>query len=168
MRGKIKRRSQFSAAIRVAMVLVLSCWYVFPAYAGFPHKDGTHKEIEALESEWRGALLSGNIAAMDHLLADDYLGINAYGTLETKADVLTTHRSGRIKITQMDLSDIKIRIYGDTAVVTSKVELAGKNGDRDVSGRYRYTRVYNYRLGQWKIVSFEASRIPTNSHEEKH
>jgi ketosteroid isomerase-like protein len=156
-------------ALRVVMVLVLWCWCTVPARAVFPHHDPIHKIIEGLESEWRDAQLTDNIATLDRLLADDYLGISANGTLETKADVLATRRSGRLKITQMVLSDVKIRIYGDTAVVTSKVDLTGKNGDRDISGHYRYTRVYNFRAGQWRIVSFEASRGPASSqHAEKH
>ncbi len=125
----------------------------------FPTMMNAHKEIEGLELDWRQAQLTNNISEVDRLLADDYLGISANGTLETKADELTRRRSGSLHITQLDLSDIKVRIYGDTAVVTSKADLVGKNGDRDISGRYRYTRVYSNRMGQWRIVSFEASRI---------
>ena len=160
MRAQTQRRLPFSTVTKLAVLLVLSCSCSLPAHAFFPHHDSLHKEIEGLEMEWRRAQLTNNIPAIEHLLADDYLGISAYGTLETKADVLATRRAGDLKITQMDLSDVKIRIYGDTAVVTSKVDLRGKNGERDVTGRYRYTRVYNNRDGQWKIVSFEASRMP--------
>jgi hypothetical protein len=53
-------------------------------------------------------------------------------------------------------------------VVTSKADLVGKNGDRDISGRFRYTRVYSNRDGQWRIVSFEASRISGGNEEAKH
>ena len=77
-------------------------------------------------------------------------------------------RSGSLHISQLDLSDIKVRIYGDTAVVTSKADLVGKSGDRDISGRFRYTRVYSNRDGQWRIVSFEASRISGGNEEAKH
>ena len=43
--------------------------------------------------------------------------------------------------------------------MTSQAQLEGTNGTSDISGQYRYTRVYTRRLGQWKIVSFEASRM---------
>jgi ketosteroid isomerase-like protein len=169
MRGESKRRLQFTVALRLVMALFLFCWCTVPSHATFPHRDPIHKVIEGLESQWREAQLTDNVATLDRLLADDYLGISANGTLETKADVLALRRSGQLKITQLDLSDVKIRVYGDTAVVTSKVDLTGKNGDRDISGHYRYTRVYNYRNGQWRIVSFEASRAGSSSqHAEKH
>jgi ketosteroid isomerase-like protein len=159
MRAHSEHRWLFSTVGRLSLVLVLLSGIPRQAQAVFPHKDGTHKEIEGLELDWRQAQLTNNISVVDRLLADDYLGISANGTLETKADELTRRRTGSYHITQLDLSDIKVRIYGDTAVVTSKADVAGKNGDRDISGRFRYTRVYSNRMGQWRIVSFEASRI---------
>ena len=58
-----------------------------PAFAGpaFPHHPTRelHKEIETLEMQWRDAQLNNNVAVMDKLLADDYIGISASGTIET-------------------------------------------------------------------------------------
>ncbi|HTZ57433.1 MAG TPA: nuclear transport factor 2 family protein [Acidobacteriaceae bacterium] len=166
MRAHFEHRWLFPTVGRLAILLMLACGNASPAFAGFPHHESAHKEIEGLELDWRNAQLTNNVAEVDRLLADDYLGISANGTLETKADELARRRSGTLHITQLDLSDIKVRIYGDTAVVTSKADLIGKNGDRDISGRFRYTRVYSNRDGQWRIVSFEASRISGN--EDKH
>jgi ketosteroid isomerase-like protein len=166
MRAAFEPRCLLSSAGRlctVALLLLLPCQ---PAHAFFPHHDNAHKEIEGLELDWRAAQLSNNVTEVDRLLADDYLGISANGTLETKADELTHRRSGSLHITRLELSDIKVRIYGDTAVVNSKADLAGRSGDRDISGHYRYTRVYSNRDGQWRIVSFEASRIA--GEDDKH
>ena len=134
----------------------------------FTHREGgsQHKEIEGLEQDWRQAVLSSNIPVLDHLLADDYLGVTANGTLETKADLLALRRGGTVKFSELNLSDLKVRVYGDTAVVTSRAEVTGTNGGTDISGHYRYTRVYNRREGQWRIVSFEASRIVDASHDK--
>jgi ketosteroid isomerase-like protein len=123
-------------------------------------EDRLHREIENLESQWRTALMQNDVVTINRLLADDYLGINPNGTLETKADALAQRRSGTVKISSIDPINMKVRVYGDTAVVTSQVEVAGHDGDRDISGRYHYTRVYSHKSGEWKVVSFEASRIP--------
>jgi len=169
MRAHSEHRWLFRTVGRLFLVLILGSGLTSRALAAvFPHHDNAHKEIEGLELDWRQAQLTNNISAVERLLADDYLGISANGTLETKADELTRRRSGSLHITQLDLSDIKVRIYGDTAVVTSKADLVGKNGDRDISGRFRYTRVYSNRDGQWRIVSFEASRISNINEEGKH
>ena len=109
--------------------------------------------------QWRNAVVTNNVKQMDHLLADDYLGISANGTVATKAEELAQRRAGTVRIQSLTLSDIKVRVYGKTAVVTSRAELTGVNGESDISGNYRYTRVYNKRFGQWKIISFEASRM---------
>ena len=133
------------------------------AYAAIPllhHEDRLHREIERLESEWRQALIQNDVTTVNRLLSDDYLGVNANGTLETKADALALRRSGVVKISTIDPDNVKVHVYGDTAVVTSRVSVAGRDGDRDISGTYHYTRVYSFRSGEWKIVSFEASRLP--------
>lgn len=150
------RISQWTVLFAAALCIVLAN----PAWALPKHEShALHKEIEALEMQWRNAVVGNNVSVMDHLLADDYIGISANGTVETKAQELAQSKAGTIRIQSLDLSDLKVRVFGDTAVVTSRAQLTGVNGQSDISGNYRYTRVYNKRLGQWKIVSFEASRI---------
>lgn len=118
------------------------------------------REIDQMEEAWRAAMLKGNSAAMDALLADDYTAITAKGAIQTKAQALEGLRSGSLQLSDLTISDRKVRIYGSTAVVTSVAELTGSRNDQEISGRYRYTRVYvRNSLGQWKIVSFETSRI---------
>jgi ketosteroid isomerase-like protein len=119
-----------------------------------------HHEIDQVEEAWRTAILKGNSAALAALLADDYTGITAKGAIQTKDQAVANLRSGTLQLTVLNISDRKVRVYGSTAVVTSVAELTGGKNDQEVTGRYRYTRVYVRSLqGQWKIVSFEASRI---------
>jgi ketosteroid isomerase-like protein len=117
-------------------------------------------EIDQAEEAWRSAILKGNATALASLLADDYTAITAKGAIETKEQAISSLRAGGLQLTGLSISDRKVRIYGVTAVVTSMAELTGNRKDHEISGRYRYTRVYVRNLaGQWKIVSFEASRI---------
>jgi ketosteroid isomerase-like protein len=161
----MRRRSHLPGSFHRTAACILLCAtlgivFSHQAYALPRHENhAIHKEIEALEMQWRQAIVSNNVGQMDHLLADDYIGISANGTVETKAQALALRKAGTVKISQLDLTDLKVRVYGDTAVVTSQANLEGTNGQSNISGNYRYTRVYNRRLGQWKIVSFEASRM---------
>jgi ketosteroid isomerase-like protein len=117
-------------------------------------------EIDQMEDAWRVAMLKGNSAALESLLADDYTAITAKGAIQTKEQALANLKSGALQITALSISDRKVRIYGTTAVVTSLADLTGSRDDQEVSGKYRYTRVYvRNPQGKWKIVSFEASRI---------
>jgi ketosteroid isomerase-like protein len=164
-----RRARRLTARDGAIVLLLVACLagIPIPGYAmAVPllHRDDRlHREIESLEAQWRTAVLQNDVATVNRLLADDYLGINPNGTLETKADALALRRAGTTKISSIDPINMKVRVYGDTAVVTSQVQLEGHDGDRDISGRYHYTRVYSHRSGEWKVVSFEASRIAPGS-----
>jgi len=124
------------------------------------HRHEYRHEIDQMEEAWRTAMLKGNSDAMSDLLADDYTGITATGLIQTKQQTVETLRSGTLQLSGLSIYDRKVRLYGATAVVTSQAELTGSRGDQELTGRYRYTRVYiRNPQGQWKIVSFEASRI---------
>ncbi len=123
-------------------------------------KHENRHDIDQLEDEWRGALLSSNTKVMDSLLAVDYMGITASGTLQSRDETLQGLSSGRLHFTLLDVTDRKVRFYGSTAVVTSLANIQASTPDGKVSGDYRYTHVYvRDAQGDWKIVSFEASRV---------
>src|SRR5579883_2878810 len=65
------------AGVSLLFVLALCVVVAYPAY-GLPRHDNhsIHKQIEALEEQWRQAIISNNVTEMDHLLADDYIGIS--------------------------------------------------------------------------------------------
>ena len=118
-----------------------------------------HRTIGGLEDQWHAAALSNDVGTIDRLLADDYVGIGPDGTIASKADELAARRGGLRKLTQFDVVERKIRVYGTTAVVTSRVVVTGMYDAMSLSGEFRYTRVYNLSHGQWRIVSFEASPV---------
>ena len=63
-------------------------------------------------------------------------------------------------LTKIELTDVKVKLIGTTAVVTSLADVDGTNEGAPMHGTYRYTRVYS-RLpsGNWKITNFEATRV---------
>ncbi len=153
---------QKSRRTMIALVL-LGCLAVPHALvAGMPHaqKHESRREIDQLEEAWRDAVLKSNANVLAGLLADDYMAITAGGTLQTKEQALASVRAGRVHFTSLEISDRKVRFYGSTALVTSLADVHGTTGEGDISGSYRYTRVYVRNLqGEWKIVGFEVSRI---------
>lgn len=137
-----------------------------------PHPHRQPKQIvriiEQLEEQWRQAELHADTSVMANMLSDDYLGIYADGMLATKAETLAGFEDGKAHFTQIDTSDRKIRVFGTTAVVTSKARVVGTTDGIDISGLYRYTRVYHRSSGVWKIVSFEASTLHEHDHGHGH
>lgn len=145
----------------LALVSVLAAGLAQPS-SGMPRaqRHESRHEIDQLEQVWRDAIIQRDASALDGLLADDYIAITPNGTLQSKDQTLANLRAGTLHFSSIELSDRKVRFYGQTALVTSRAEVNGSNTDGNFSGSYRYTRVYvRDDLGKWKIVSFEASRI---------
>jgi uncharacterized protein (TIGR02246 family) len=139
-----------------------------PLFAGglsLAQKHESRHEIDQLEDEWRNAVLNSDAKAMDSLLADDYMAITPAGTIQSRDEALQNMRSGRVHITSLTITDRKVRFYGTTAVVTSLASIQANTPDGQVTGDYRYTRVYvRNAQGVWKVVSFEASHVRTGPH----
>jgi ketosteroid isomerase-like protein len=150
-----------SCKMALVFMLALSAFApILHAGQARAQKHENRHEIERIEEAWRNAVLKGDVPAMDALLADDYMAITASGTLETKEKALANLRGAGLHITSIGLSERKMRFYGTTVLVTSRAEINGATGTRDISGSYRYTHVYaRDAQGKWKIVSFEANRI---------
>jgi ketosteroid isomerase-like protein len=164
----ILNRRLYALVFLLALVAYAPALFAVPQHAGVPQHPGlprgekheSRRDIDQMEEAWRKASLSGDVAAMDGLLADDYIGITASGILLTKEDTLARLRNRQRHITDLELSDSKVRFYGATALVTSFAHVTGVNAEGEAIGDFRYTRVYvRNAQGQWKIVSFEASRI---------
>ena len=126
-------------------------------------------EVEGLEEQWKNATLTGDAGAMDKLLSDDYVGISWTGQVNTKQMQLDRISNRMIAIKSMELSDIKVKVVGPVAIVTSRAEVHGSTDGNAIDGDFRYTRVYQ-RLpgGIWKITNFEATRIPPNQRDRDH
>lgn len=155
----VSRRRAFLAILSAALLLALGSASANALQAKSHNREARH-EIDRLEDVWRNAILKGDAATLTGLLAEDYTAISSSGTLQTKDDALSNIRNHRIRFTSLDLSERKVRFYGNTALVTSLAQVQGTTPDGEVTGSYRYTRVYvRNPQGQWKIVSFEASRI---------
>jgi ketosteroid isomerase-like protein len=162
---QVNRESAVKRFLTMVLIALFSAGMLQAGQAK-PKKHDARREIFDLENAWRNAVLNSDTNAMGALLADDYLAITASGTLQTKQEVLANLKTHKVKISTLLLSDRKVRFYGNTAVVTSLAEVAGTNMEGDVSGSFRYTRVYvRDAQGKWKIVSFESSKI--RSHVER-
>jgi ketosteroid isomerase-like protein len=146
------------ALASVAAILFSLC---APARAQHPRRNDQYKhQVEQLEQEWRTAELNGNVDAMGKLLSDDFVGINMSGQVVTKMQLLEWMSRRRTVLTRINLDDMKVKLIGQTAIVTSRAEVEGTNEGVPVHGNYRYTRVYTRTAsGAWQITNFEATWV---------
>src|SRR6202522_3420695 len=142
--GRPIRRTLIPSA--VLLVAVVAGWPA-PAYCAkwnqplHEKKHDAKRQVEALEEQWRQAQLSGDVATMDKLLSDDYIGISMTGQVNTKMQQLDRMRMHKVALTKLDLGDRQVKLIGSIAIVTSRAEVEGTNDGLPIKGTFRYTRV---------------------------
>lgn len=158
-RGSNPRPIQVEALLLLLLVVCPSAWGL--GFANHGQKHDYKHEVEILEEQWRQAQLSGDIATMDRLLSDDYVGISMTGQVNTKSQQLNRIRSHTVVLSKIDLGEMKVKLVGSIAIVTVRASVEGTNEGAPMNGTFRYTRVYQHLPnGGWKITNFEATRIP--------
>jgi ketosteroid isomerase-like protein len=112
--------------------------------------------VRQLENEWVMAIVQKDTATIERLLADDFVGTTndvRYGKAEAVIDVKTgVHDT-------LDMNDVQVRAYGDTAVVTFDQTERSRHGSEDYSGHYMFTNVWVKQGDRWVAVSSHGSRI---------
>ena len=153
---------------KCAVLLLLSLLVTLPVFAGQhvavhprtsmdPGDQSTIKEIVEMERQAKEASLHRDPDFSQRTLAEDYVAITPLGQVTTKQDTVSARKSGQLRYEAIDVSDMVVRIYGDTAVVTARADVKGHQLGEDFSGPYRYTRVWVRRTGHWQAVSYQAT-----------
>jgi len=115
------------------------------------------RQIIDMEHQAREASLRRDVEFSQRNLAEDYVAITPLGQVTTKQDTVSARKSGQLKYDTINVSDMVVRVYGDTAVVTARADVKGHQLGEDFSGPYRYTRVWVRRTGHWLAVSYQAT-----------
>ena len=88
------------------------------------------KIVAALDTEYQAAVKNNDVETMDRILADDFVLITGLGKTYTKADLLAEARSKRMVYERQEDSDQKVRLWGDTAVVTALLWAKGSEAGK--------------------------------------
>ena len=114
-------------------------------------------ELSRLEQVWNDAHLRGDAEALDRLWADDLVVAVPGMPAMSKADSLAVWRSGRMKFERYQTSDVLIRLDGDSAVVTGRVQRTRLVNGRSVEDDWRFAKTYARRTGRWQATVWRAS-----------
>jgi len=118
-------------------------------------------ELTRLERIWNDAHVHGDAEALDALWDDDLVVSVPRMQVLTRADALAVARSGRMRFDRYETSDLRVRVYGESAVVTGRLQRTRRRDDRVVEDDWRFTKVYVRRGARWKVVAFHASEGPS-------
>ena len=117
------------------------------------------EQIESLSDKGREAALKGDVSFLETNTTDDYTVIGGMGNVFSKSDAIQMRKSGDVKYSSIDVSDQKVRVYGNTAVLTATADLKGTVKDKDISGKYRIAQVWVTQGGKWKIAHMQSTKV---------
>ena len=131
------------------------------ALVGLAWAANVEEELKKLKTDRAAAAVKGDVATLEKQTSDDYTFINLYGQMSDKSQKVNNFKTGRTKITSNEVSDMKVRVYGNTAVITGKADVAGTMAGKDTKGQIMFTRVYVKKGGSWQSVAFQQTLVPT-------
>jgi ketosteroid isomerase-like protein len=138
---------------KLALTISLAVFQVAAAPAG------DRSEILAVERAWDTAVVKRDVAALNRILADDFLLVWINGQVSGKRDMLKAVAARKAEIDPFETEDVNVRIYGDTAVVTGRFTQTAHLGERSETNQFRYTDVYHRTRRGWQAISAHASLI---------
>jgi ketosteroid isomerase-like protein len=117
------------------------------------------QQLKKLEVVWGDAGIKKDLAALDRVVADDYSSIDEAGNVQTKAQGIAALKSGEDVNTSQVLSDMKVRVYGDAAVITGKAVVAGTHKGQAIGGTFMFTDVWVKHGSSWQCVAEHVSKL---------
>jgi|SRR5579862_2477477 len=131
------------------LLLILSC-----PLSGIAQEkvDPASQKILALEKEWNTAYKKGDVEKMDSLLADDFIITIEDGRTFSKSGYIALNGNSTVHVDVSEMSDLKVRMHGNTAVVTGAYREKGTDNGKAYVYNDRFTDVWMDLGGKWQVV----------------
>jgi ketosteroid isomerase-like protein len=128
----------------ITLALASSCLSL-----GQSKQDKTQAEVLRLEKEFSEAVVKNDATAVGQFLADDWIIIDPDGGIIDKAAFLGVIKSGTLTHEMMESEDPRVRVYGNTAIITALTKTKGKFGGQAFTAEERATDVFVKHNGRW-------------------
>jgi hypothetical protein len=141
------------------LAIVIALISAGPAFA---QAGKAEQQVLQAEKDRFAAMIKGDRAALEKLLADDLTYTHSTALLETKEQFIKSVTSGNIDYVSIVPSeaDSKVRINGNSAIVTGTAAVNVIDTGKDRKIRIRYTTVYTNRGGAWLLSAWQSTVIP--------
>ena len=117
------------------------------------------REFRDLDRGWVAAFLQGDTELFDRIWIDGFIFTFPFGQCINKAQEIANIKSGDLAFESLHTGNLKVRVYGQTAVMAGRLTMKGRYKDRDISGQYSYTAVLGKQQKCWQIVASHATHI---------
>jgi ketosteroid isomerase-like protein len=120
----------------------------------------SEQEVRQMIEKYRAAFLRHDIPTLEKIWADDYVFVNAFGEVLTKAQRLANLKSGATTLESIkEEENINVRVYQNSAVATSRVTIKGQYSGQPTTGQYRSTHVWVKGPNGWQLVSNQLTAL---------
>ena len=109
-------------------------------------------ELAKVEAEFANAIVKNSPEEIRQFVSDDWIIINADGGIIDRQRFLEVIKSGTLTHEMMESDDMRVRIYGDSAVVSAVTRSKGKFMGQEFTTHERSTDIFVRRDGQWRCV----------------
>jgi ketosteroid isomerase-like protein len=118
------------------------------------------EELLKLEKTFAEAIAKNDPEAIERFVADDWIIIDPDGEIVDRTRFFEVIKSGALTHDMMESEDLRVRIYGDSAVVTALTHTRGKFMGQEFSTQERATDVFVKCDGRWQCVLTHLTRFP--------
>jgi ketosteroid isomerase-like protein len=115
------------------------------------------KIVAALDTEYQAAVKRNDAATMERILADDFVLITGRGKTYNKADLLAQARNKSATYERQDELEQKVRVWGDTAVVTALLWIKGESDGKPLDYKLWFSDTYIRTPSGWRYILGQAS-----------
>jgi len=112
-------------------------------------------ELRAVVREWLAAEQSGDRAALNRIIADDFIGSAFGGNGVSKSDLVPSEGEDAPRFPSSSLKEYKVRAFGATGVVMGRLALE----NAALPGQIRFTIVLLKRQAGWQMVAAQLARV---------
>jgi ketosteroid isomerase-like protein len=109
--------------------------------------------VRALELKWTQSYKERSIDILSSLLADEFMITIEDGSVYSKAGYISHSADATVHVEVAELSDLKVRVHGDTAIVTGAYHERGDSNGKRYEYHDRLTDVWMKISGKWQVVA---------------
>jgi uncharacterized protein (TIGR02246 family) len=113
--------------------------------------------LQAMEQAWLNAEKNHDAAAFEKIVADDWIAITPDGKSQTRIERATEIKGAHT--TSATMGNMKVRVFGDTAVVTGTDDETTIEDGKKSTDHYVWTDVFVKRNGKWLAVASQTAQI---------
>jgi ketosteroid isomerase-like protein len=118
------------------------------------------EKLLKIEKEFAQAIISNDLEGIGRIVADEWIIIDPNGDIVDRTRFFEVTKSGALTHDMMESEDFRVRVYGESAVVTGLTRTKGKFMGQEFSTQERATDVFVKRDDRWQCVLTHLTRLP--------